>query len=109
MDLKELENKINLISKKYEKDKLNISDYSNELHDQFYNFSETTGNYDFEKVFGNIVCGEDCEGVVSYADPNSLYFFRDYREVEVVDYNLLTDLSKLAIKEIQKTKDFEIC
>lgn len=102
-ELKKLKNNINFLIKKYKNDKLNILDYFYELYMQFYNFAETTGNYDWEKILSNIVNGEDCEGIVSYPNFNSLYYFYEKNVFEEIDYKLLTKLSKLAIKEIKNS------
>lgn len=109
MEIKKLKNNLESIIKKYEKDKSNIKDYLDELYDAFYEFADNTGNYDFEHNFGNIISGEDCIGLVSYADIDSFYYWKSSREVSNIDYDLLTKITKETISEIENNKDFDIC
>lgn len=109
MEIRELKDKLETIIQKYENDKSNIKDYLDELYDTFYEFADDTGNYSFEHNFGNIICGEDCIGLVACVDVDSFYYWRGVREVSEVDYDLLTEITKQTMNELEKCKDFDIC
>ena len=116
MNIEELNNKILNVEKKYSKKQDKVKDYCHELEDTFYEYSDLNGNmdYEFNEVFNDIVCGEDCIGLVMGASVDSLYYWyrKDGRTcVDEIDYDYLTNLANEALKCYEKTKedDFEIC
>lgn len=116
MDLKELKNKVLDLEKKYSKKPNQVLNYHNELINAFYEYADSNNNtdYEFEEIFGDVVSGEDCIGLVMGANPKELYYWKDDHGktvVDLIDYNYLADLSKQALKCYEKTKekDFDIC
>lgn len=117
MNLKDLENKVLNLEKKYSKKPNQVLNYFNELNDVFCEYSDLNNNmdYEFKKVFDEIVSGEDCIGSIMDVDPRELYYWTedDHGKTVVysVDYNLLADLSKQVLKCYEKNqeKEFDIC
>ena len=112
MDFKDLENKIKKIEQKYSINKKDVSNYYDELYDAFYEYEKLTGDESFCNVYSDIVSGEDCEGVITFPDFSSLYYFSKVREAEEVDYKLLTSITNNAIKEFKekhKEKELDMC
>lgn len=108
----ELKNKIDEIQEKYKEYQDKVTDYYNELMDAFGIYAENSGDYDYESIMGEIVCGEDCLGVVAYPDVKKLYYFTEDDKVQTVDYKLLTELSnktfKLLSNGILKDEEYEL-
>jgi hypothetical protein len=116
MDLKELNNKIIALEKKYSTNQKQVLNYYKELLNTFYEYADSNYNddYEFDEVFKDIVSGEDCFELVVGADSNKLYFWKDdngITEVDEIDYKYLADLSRQALKCYDKEKkvDFDIC
>ncbi|MGM9875702.1 MAG: hypothetical protein ACI310_00535 [Bacilli bacterium] len=116
MDVKELNNRILGLEKKYSTKQDQVSNYYKELLNTFYEYADSNYNtdYEFDEVFKDIVCGEDCIGLVMGAKSNELYFWKDDNgctRVDEIDYKYLADLSRQALKCYDKEKkvDFDIC
>lgn len=118
MSNEELKNKIIKIQNKYKTRQHDILNYDKELTNAFYEYADKNEDYDyeFEKIFNDVISGEDCIGLVMGAKSNSLYYWKNVdgkTVVEEVDYDLLTKLSNDALKCYEKSKDkeadFDIC
>lgn len=116
MDLKELENKVLDLEKKYSKKPNQVIDYYNELVDVFNEYSDLNNNmdYEYDEIFDDIVSGEDTMDEVMWAEPNKIYHWTEENGRTVVyeiDYNYLADLARQALKCYEKTKEteFDIC
>ena len=97
MNIEELNNKILNIEKKYSKKQDKVNEYCEELENTFYEYADLNGNmdYEFEEVFKDIVCGEDCIGLVLGASVDSLYYW--YRKdgktcVDEIDYDKIEEM-----------------
>lgn len=116
MNIKELNDKVLNLEKKYSTKRNKVLDYYNDLIDVFYEYADSNYNtdYEFEQVFKDIVSGEDCYELVIGAKLNALYFWTvedGRRVVDEIDYECLADLSRKALKCYDKSKDedFDIC
>ena len=114
MDVKELNNKILGLEKKYSTKQNQVSNYYNELLNTFYEYADSNFNddYEFDEVFKDIVSGEDCIGVVMGAKPENLYYWKEVNgrpSVDTIDYKYLANLSREALKCYDKGKNFDIC
>jgi len=112
-----LENHINRIKEKYSYQKHNVSEYIEEIDNEFYEFGAVTDNIAYERVLNNVISGEDCIDYVMGADPKKFYHWKDVSgklRVTEVDYELYSELVDEALvltKEFEnkKEKDFDIC
>ena len=116
MDVKELNNRILELEKKYYTKQDQVLNYYDELLNTFYEYADSNYNddYEFDEIFKDIVSGEDCIGVVIGAEYDALYFLREENGrtiVDKMDYKYLADLSRQALKCYDKEKkvDFDIC
>ena len=116
MDVKELNNRILELEKKYYTKQDQVLNYYDELLNTFYEYADSNYNddYEFDEIFKDIVSGEDCIGVVIGAEYDALYFWREENGrtiVDKMDYKYLADLSRQALKCYDKEKkvDFDIC
>lgn len=112
MKLEQCKQNIKKIQNKYASSKDKIFEYHKELYNELLEFGEESGNYAFEDIFADIVCGEDCEGIVSFPDYSKLYYFERYDSVISIDYNIMTELSNksLDLLETSKEKDnIDLC
>jgi len=113
MNKEELKNRISSLEDKYSTKQKEVLNYHRELLNTFYEYADSNNNtdYEFDEVFKDIVSGEDCEGLVAYANPHSLYYWKSSSEVYEIDYDFLKDLSREALKCYEKNKqeDFDIC
>ena len=116
MDVKELNNRILELEKKYYTKQDQVLNYYDELLNTFYEYADSNYNddYEFDEIFKDIDSGEDCIGVVIGAEYDALYFWREENGrtiVDKMDYKYLADLSRQALKCYDKEKkvDFDIC
>lgn len=110
MNLQELKSKVFNLEKKYARIPNQVLNYYNDLLDTFYQYADSNNNtdYEFDEVFKDIVCGDDCIGLVVGATRNKLYYWKDDHGktvVDVIDYKYLADLSNQALKYYDKNKD----
>ena len=116
MDVKELNNRILGLEKKYSTKQDQVSNYYKELLNTFYEYADSKYNddYEFDEVFQDIVSGEDCIGLVMGASKGDLYYWDvvdGKTKVTKIDYKYLSDLSRQALKCYDKEKkvEFDIC
>lgn len=111
MNLENCKNKLISLENKYSKDKMKVKEYYNQIMNVLYDYIDNNDEFISLKPIDEIVSSEDCEGVIMNPNFDSLYYFKNYNDVYEVDYDLLVNLSKQTIKQIQKNKEkeFDIC